>query len=250
VLYLTMFVFSTGVYFFADRRGYHVKYLDYRALAEGLRVQFFWKLAGLRDSVADFYMRKQKSELDWIRIAVRSSMTETRPSEMPSMDASVDAGNPEYPVMTDKERLEKVLAHWVEDQAKYYARAAHRDQRQLKKIGRLSSVLFMCGLATAAVQSVLAPDNYLQLALSMFPVGGAILQAYNEKRAISEQSKQFDRMGVLFSRAQHHLEKLIGDDKLDAAKAFIGELGREALTENGDWIITHRERPLEIPKGA
>ena len=34
-------------------------------------MQIFWRLAGLRDSAADHYLRKQKSELDWIRNAVR-----------------------------------------------------------------------------------------------------------------------------------------------------------------------------------
>ena len=34
---------------------YDNKYFDYRALAEGLRVQIFWRIAGLRDSVADHY---------------------------------------------------------------------------------------------------------------------------------------------------------------------------------------------------
>lgn len=50
---------------------FHNKYLDYRALAEGLRVQLFWWLAGIHDSVADHYLRKQRSELDWIRQAIR-----------------------------------------------------------------------------------------------------------------------------------------------------------------------------------
>jgi hypothetical protein len=47
------------------------KYQDYRALAEGMRVQFYWRLAGLKLSVADHYLRKQRSELDWICSAIR-----------------------------------------------------------------------------------------------------------------------------------------------------------------------------------
>jgi len=45
---------------------------DCRALAEGLRVQFYWNLAGLGESVSSNYMHRQRSELDWIRGAIRA----------------------------------------------------------------------------------------------------------------------------------------------------------------------------------
>ncbi|HWB14502.1 MAG TPA: hypothetical protein VG826_35080 [Pirellulales bacterium] len=45
---------------------------DYRALAEGLRVQFYWNLAGLGGSVSANYMQRQRSELDWLRAAIRA----------------------------------------------------------------------------------------------------------------------------------------------------------------------------------
>ncbi len=46
---------------------------DYRALAEGLRVQLFWNLAGLGTSVPANYLQRQRSELDWIRSAIREA---------------------------------------------------------------------------------------------------------------------------------------------------------------------------------
>jgi multisubunit Na+/H+ antiporter MnhG subunit len=45
---------------------------DYRAISEGMRVQFFWNLVGLGKSVSANYMHRQRSELDWIRGAIRS----------------------------------------------------------------------------------------------------------------------------------------------------------------------------------
>ena len=33
-----------------------------------------------------------------------------------------------------------------------------------------------------------------------------------------------------------------------SAPALIEELGKEALVENGDWVLLHRERPLQVPK--
>jgi len=43
---------------------------DYRALAEALRVQFFWMVAGLPDLAAEKYLRKQAGEMVWIRDAM------------------------------------------------------------------------------------------------------------------------------------------------------------------------------------
>lgn len=45
---------------------------DSRALAEALRVQFYWSLAGTHHSVAANYMQRQRTELGWIRCAVSS----------------------------------------------------------------------------------------------------------------------------------------------------------------------------------
>jgi len=45
---------------------------DARALAEGLRIQFYWSVSGNRTSVAERYMHRQNGELDWIRNAISS----------------------------------------------------------------------------------------------------------------------------------------------------------------------------------
>src|SRR5262249_17875597 len=61
----------------AHKRSWHRRYLDYRALAEGLRVEFYWELAGVRALYEDefaheSFLQKQDSELEWIRAAMRS----------------------------------------------------------------------------------------------------------------------------------------------------------------------------------
>ena len=61
------------IYFFACRMRQDAElHHDYRAVAEGVRVQFYWNLAGLGQSVSANYMHRQRSELDWIRAAIRS----------------------------------------------------------------------------------------------------------------------------------------------------------------------------------
>ncbi len=62
------------IYRRAKRRDYQNRYQDYRGLAEGLRVQFFWRLAGVDECVADHYLGRHRHELQWIRNACRSSL--------------------------------------------------------------------------------------------------------------------------------------------------------------------------------
>lgn len=62
---------ASGVWFiFYNRARIEQKRYDYRAIAEALRVQIYWCVAGLNRSVAHDYMQRQKDELDWIRYVV------------------------------------------------------------------------------------------------------------------------------------------------------------------------------------
>jgi hypothetical protein len=239
--YLFMFVLIVIAVKWGQSRGYHVKYLDYRALAEGLRVQFFWKLSGLRDSVADYYMRKQKSELDWIRNAVRSTMTETC-ADIHDIGSEADLS---------AQRLQQVVKYWVEDQARYFAKSAHRNHEWFHKAETWITIMFGMGIVLAIIQLFVPAANlYLLLGIALLPVAAAMFHNYLQKNAVAEHAKQYDRMSVFYHRAKLHLDRLLGRNAFDSARHFIAELGREALTENADWILTHRERPLEIPKGS
>ena len=112
-------------------------HLDYRTLCEGLRVQFYWRLAGLTDSVGDYYLTRQKNELDWIHSSVRSwaILVETsKPTDT------------KIPCLRD--RLAAVRKHWVLHQLNYYIKSAYTN--------RLSSIAFRelgAGLLFASILS-------------------------------------------------------------------------------------------------
>ena len=65
-------LFGAGVmvHVIGHRQEWHRKYLDYRALAEGLRVQVYWNLAGVIETHAvefayDNFLQKQDVDLAW-----------------------------------------------------------------------------------------------------------------------------------------------------------------------------------------
>jgi len=81
MLAFLLFFFASAVIQQISRRGaWHRRYLDYRALAEGLRVQFYWAVAGVvSESESKFahdnFLQTQDPELGWIRNVMRVAGT-------------------------------------------------------------------------------------------------------------------------------------------------------------------------------
>jgi hypothetical protein len=236
---------------------YQNKHQDYRALAEALRIQFFWQLAGVPDRVVDHYLRKQRGALEWIRSALRAWDAE-------SMAYSAKAGDE-----ATRERLALVAQHWVTEQRNYFAGKARREQATLEaeeaRIERLvrASVALALLLAVVLTLPLFVPLHALEaikhwvedpwihglvmIAIVTLAVIAGLRHAYNQQMARSEHAKQFGRMSELFDAAQTHLAAQLTAGNLPHAVALLRELGQEALEENGDWVLLHRERPLEVP---
>src|SRR5438132_6826299 len=134
---------AVALYLLAKRKDFQNKYLDYRALAEGLRVQFFWNLAHLSDEVADHYLRQHRIELEWIRNAIRGWNVLAEPDCV--------SGNPANEAIGSAPMMEFVLKHWVEEQRAFFDRVTRRDHGKLARRESLAQWLFGFGLALAVL---------------------------------------------------------------------------------------------------
>ncbi|MBS1536438.1 MAG: hypothetical protein JST20_01660 [Bacteroidetes bacterium] len=247
---LLTYVLGLGVaytwYLWARRGEFEKKYLDYRALAEGLRIQLFWEIGGIENNVADHYMRKQKGELDWIRNAV---ITWSIPEEGSSVEQLMYGS-------TVEARLQFVGKHWITDQYNYFRKSAVRDRKKLEKLQLWGNIFFIVGLLLATLETSFDffltsnPLTKITLLIGIAQVIGALLHGYSEKRLLNEQSRQYTRMGTLFSNAKRYYELKLAENEYELAQSLILDLGKEALVENGDWVLLHRERPMEVPKAG
>jgi hypothetical protein len=241
-----------------EEQDYQNKYQDYRALAEALRIQFFWNVAGVRERVVDHYLRKQRGALEWIRNALRAWDAESLALE------AAERSTPPTP-----ERLELVSRHWVSEQRNYYASKARREQATLeaeeRRIEWLVRVSVFLALVLALVLTVplifevhvleelkhFVEDPWMHgivmLVIVTLAVTAGLRHGYNQQMARSEHAKQFGRMAELFDAADQHLKGEMEDGDTSRASELLKELGQEALEENGDWVLLHRERPLEVP---
>ena len=248
-------IFLAGAYFlnkwFKDSHR-DTKYEEYRALAEGLRVEVFWRMAGILDSVADYYLWKQRTELDWIRTVFRGWRA----------TSGIAPGAVSHAEIKDIERVRK---YWVEDQGKYFARASKREEERREKIERVEgfyalwalcltvislAVFLIVGLFLERKGMSLRESPWIDVAIiavDLILAGAALLHHFGDRMAYSEHAKQYSRMGMVFSRASANLDGLIAKNDAAGAAKCLKKLGREALEENGDWVLIHRERPLEMP---
>ncbi len=348
-LYFLAVAVAFRYYVNAQRLDYQNKYQDYRAIAEGLRVQFFWRLAGLDSSAAEYYLLKQTSELDWIRNVIRACALRTEPAS--------------------KENMPLVLERWIKNQERFFSEKAPANRKELiiyryigegfllislllaiyvlmeflyselvrgfaETISESSEVfsqifalviaivllfflfqlirqiseqyksvreevvtedssallsvsnggaespidalrtqleglthkplnnlfigiaggLLLAGLVFAVPHALpfwstmrlkIDEAELLIAAIGMTAVVGGLLHYYAEKRAFSEQAKQYARMAIIFKNASVRLSGFRYPIDYQKAASLIKELGIEALAENGDWVLLHRERPLE-----
>ena len=247
------------IFWRAHRADYENRYQDYRAIAEGLRVQNAWCCAGLSDRMVDAaYSRMQHSELQWIRMAIRTAYLITRSYE-PACEPS-----PQHNACTA----------WIQDERQYYKSAAPREKTRLKDIEGFSKVFtFVCIAVTAIAIIVglrsqphppamllgftwlpysawLASHQEALKLLQTTPIALAamvalMLRFYGQQRGYTENARRYAHMYNVFDYAQKRLDKTGSGTDGDAA-AILHELGREALIEHADWLVLHRERPFQF----
>jgi hypothetical protein len=242
-IYVFIVLFGAGVVLaqMARRRDWHRKYVDYRALAEGLRVQRWWLRAGTAATSSsafahDNFMQKQDIELGWIRNVMRAASVNF-----------IDGAT--VPVTA----LEKVIREWIGKagaggQLDYYARKTEHLSRMHQTTRNLGSACLWLGVAIgvflALFQSRLGADNTTSLVavMGVLAIVAAARESYAYRKGDKELIKQYRYMHGIFAAARM---KLDATQDAESQREILRALGETALAEHSEWALMHRERPLE-----
>lgn len=127
-----LFVFRRG-----KKLGWEKDQYDYRALAEGLRVQSYWTLIGLPNSARANYLARFHSEMDWIGNLIQGLMI---PGE--KWIAGFRSRSP----WTQYRILREAQNQWVQGQRNYFRQARKRFRYQNNGYKNLSLVIALVGL--------------------------------------------------------------------------------------------------------
>ena len=231
---------------YAERRGWHRDHLEYRALCEGLRVQFYLRVAGVRDEGRlhtgdESFLRRQDPELDWIRNGMRAVDFEMH-------DAGRDGilGGIEHALEAWVGSLDPVRDLGT-GQLAYFWRAGERRHRMITLTERTGATTLVLGLTAAAalcfipVLHVAYVKTPLVVTMGLLPLVAGILEAWLQKTAAKELARQYAYMYRLFDEARTQLQ---GDASDDHRRSVLYSLGRAALSEQATWVLLNRDRKL------
>lgn len=224
--------------FFGGRHNREAQYMDWRALAEGLRVQTFWHAAGIDQCVSDFYLSSQRDELDWIRHAIRNTTAH-------------------IVSLNDDKHTDWIKERWLADQRKFFLSGSSSVTEKLHKLRSwtlISRSLFGAGAVATAVL-LLGPFinipatalPWLSLTAAILFVLAAVCRNHTNLMAYEEDANRYQKMGNLFKRAIQVLEQQQKNGDTVSVKNILQAIGKEALAENGEWLLLHRQRKFEIP---
>ncbi|MGH8215311.1 MAG: hypothetical protein ACREPZ_06450 [Rhodanobacteraceae bacterium] len=241
-LFVTLFAAGAVMSWLANRRGWHRKYIDYRALAEGLRVQGYWRRAGIGAEEAgafahDSFMQKQDVELGWIRNVMRAAGM-----------GSASAASPG--------EITKVVAEWIGEpdgggQLDYYARKSEQRHHVHRRTEGMARVLLGAAIAASLFIALfhhwMNPDTTTLLIalMGVLAVIAAARESYAFRKADKELINQYRYMRGIFASARRQLDAT-RDPGVE--RDILHALGEAALAEHAQWALMHRQRPLEAGK--
>lgn len=240
-VFLLFFLVGLLISVAAHRRDWHRKYIDYRALAEGLRVQSFWRRAGLTmtgdpEFAHDNFLQKQDVELGWIRNVMR----QVGLMPLPRIDDPAQA-------------VDAVVEAWVgrpgqSGQIAYYERKAALRARHHMRTQALGAACLWAGIAISLFLALFhagledATRNLLVTLMGALSLAAAVREAYAYRQADKELVKQYRFMHRIFRNARIALDEAASTQE---RREILRALGEAALAEHAEWALMHRDRPIE-----
>lgn len=237
--YFTFVLLALASYFVAYKRDWQRRYLDYRVLAEALRVQYYWALGGVEMTNPsryshDSFFQGRDLQLGWIRNVMRVTGLYA--------DANVEP---------DAQDLADAIEGWVGDeqsgQLGYYRNKAADKLHKHRQTGKVTAAAFILGLCAAAVLALAGEQlsgssaNWLVAIMGLLPIVAAARQNYAHRVAERELAAQYGHMLKVFENAHRLLHQSTSStDK----QRVLRDLGEAALNENAQWVLRQRERPL------
>jgi hypothetical protein len=232
--YLGFFGVGITVFYVEQRGGWHRRSLDYRALAESLRIEFYWAAAGVTSAAPtkynhDSYLSKQDVELGWIRHVLRFTSRRA--------NAQID--------LPERAGVDFAIDRWIGEQSDYFRRSVPRSEANHERNALIGRFCFWAGIVIAVILSLVqfsisdAIKNPLMALMGLLPLiaaGGAV---YSHKKADMENIKQYRFMHRIMTEALRRLRVAANDDD---RRGILRALGETALDEQAQWIMRQRER--------
>src|SRR5664280_320094 len=234
---IILIVLAGIIYFYSRITKDHTKYLYNRTLAEALRIQFYWNIAGINHNVSDYILRIHRKEFTWIEHILSSIYGITYHCKLITSLAIND-----------------LTANWVKNQADFFESSIRKMTKKLFQYHLISNISFV--MAFALLLSIFFLENfyaknhymeYLQVVIATLLSTFALIRAFIQIKGYDQLLNQYDLMYVLYQKAETKIKHVSSTVlKTDDQHAYLKELffiiGQEALIENGNWYLILKEK--------
>lgn len=235
-------------WFFWKKNAWMDKEIDYRVLAEGLRVALYWRLSGINEPVADHYPSDPRGELDWVRRVLASEEILSE-SNIP----------PQRKFVEDD---------WFKGQAEWLHRKIHGDSKKIGFCQKIKLTKSLIGFLLVCITLIQVLKIYTHgfgelvesysnnfegwdsLGIIMALITGLRLPAVLgltiaifEIFGLEELVRQYERAKLVFQAGIKASESAHDSDFLKISL----EVGKQALAENVEWAKIRRDRSLPEP---
>ncbi|MDX2415207.1 MAG: hypothetical protein QNK33_08445 [Bacteroidales bacterium] len=244
LLAISMFVLilTTALFIYSKLKNDHKKYLYSRTLAEGLRMQFFWSIAGIDENVSDYILRIHGKGFTWVKHIL-----------------SALHGISFNKKIVDAEIIEDLTKYWINDQLNYFDASVKIMRKKISYYHRVSN--FFLFLSILLFLSIFFLGNYfvadnlmLDVMLVIAPIMlgiFALIRAYIKTKSYENLLNQYEIMQVIYRGARSKINELNSSGlKPEERNSYFMELffavGKEALIENGVWYLIFKDKEPEI----
>lgn len=217
-------------YKYAIKSEYHEKYIEYRELAECIRIQNHLDKSGYEYEVADYLDYSRCFDTMWIYKTMKA-----------------------FCVTRTIEETEDIKNDWLLEQYEYHSRASIKTDKSIKHNNAIvkssmtaSIVLYIFAFVFEyIVSSKLTNDAELIRAIVKTIIGGFSAMSlfaanYYGKLSLDRVYEDHVRMADFFKKAIDYVDKNDIDDK------FIQELINEELSENSNWCSYEKDNKIDL----
>ncbi|KZX11267.1 hypothetical protein [Methanobrevibacter curvatus] len=250
IMYTFIFIGAAIYLYVINKKEYHRKFLEYRVLAECLRVEFFLNLLEIPNNIYESLTWVQRNEVLWIHKAIEVTLIGEDEKE------NID--------------IEYIKSQWIEDQLNHHTKKIKEDKVQEKINTIFTRLMLTLSLILGLIMLILefANSSFVQVEIPLgilskillmqnnqefllrdvfkmaFVLASAItlfLSNYYGKLPLSRKISDHKNMINLYSQA---IEKF--EDENNQKKEVFLELAQEEIIENGNWLSYSKDNEIDI----
>ena len=225
------------IYYYTTLTKHHTKYIYNRTLAEALRIQFYWNIAGINNKVSDYILRIHRKEFLWIEhilSAVFGITYITRPITSIAID--------------------DLTTNWVKSQAGFFETSIKKMTQKMAQYQLISNISFIAAFALLLsiffLEKIYLISNLmgvLQVVIGSLLGIAALIRGYIQIKGYSELLNQYELMNVLYQKAETKINQIIStspesEKQFEYLKELFFIIGKESLIENGTWYLILKDK--------